>query len=486
MCSNNSGCGTNEDLIPEEEKLEIKADKLCPRCNTNNGEVVLRLKDIYCKACLLQYLNHKFRAALGKSKMMRPQDKVLVAFSGSHSSMALLHLLQEGMQLSSHKRILFSVCAIYIDDCSISQVSISERKANNAQIATAMKYFDSYFTCLEQALEPDNMKLYTDVTELPLEQFAKDSEIYKLFQTVTTLSSRQYLLQTLRQNLLLQAAKKLNCTKIFTAETQTDLATKIIANISLGKGAHVPLDVGFSDDRTGDIITLRPLRDFSSKEVIYYNIFNDLSPVHVPSLATLADPLASLQKAAESFVTDLQTNFPSTVSTVFRTADKLSLDLTSMNVNNTCLLCKAPLDTRADLASSSMGATRFSRYVSNATREQLSHVNISSESPDHASKVTTDVNQTVGSQDIPEKSVNGSEDISNQIVIGMQYTLNEKVSRTEDNEGPDNLQRSLCYACQYVVKDMTSDKDIGEGILKKCLQEKSLNEMEDQIRDFLL
>lgn len=83
-------------------------------------------------------------------------------------------------------------------DCSISQVSISERKANNAQIATAMKYFDSYFTCLEQALEPDNMKLYTDVTELPLEQFAKDSEIYKLFQTVTTLSSRQYLLQTLR------------------------------------------------------------------------------------------------------------------------------------------------------------------------------------------------------------------------------------------------------------------------------------------------
>lgn len=46
-----------------------------------------------------------------------------------------------------------------------------------------------------------------------------------------------------RQNLLLQAAKKLNCTKIFTAETQTDLATKIIANISLGKGAHVPLDV---------------------------------------------------------------------------------------------------------------------------------------------------------------------------------------------------------------------------------------------------
>uniref|UniRef100_A0A8D9EQD0 Cytoplasmic tRNA 2-thiolation protein 2 n=1 Tax=Cacopsylla melanoneura TaxID=428564 RepID=A0A8D9EQD0_9HEMI len=445
MCSNGSGCGTTEDLMPEEPKIDLKEDKLCPRCNTNVGEVVLRSKDIYCKPCLLHYLNHKFRAALGKSKLMRPQDKALIAFSGSHSSMSLLHLMHEGMQLSSHKRILFSVCVVYIDDGSVAKLSISERRKLNSAVEASMSKFEHYFMCIEQSLEAhQHATLYSSAEELPLDKYTEEDggELNKLFETVTTLSSRQYLLQTLRQNLLTQAAKKLNCTKIFTAETQTDLATKIIANIALGKGAHVPLDVGFSDDRTGDLITLRPLRDFSSKEVIYYNLFNDLAAIHVPSLATLAEPLGSLQKAAESFVSDLQTNFPSTVSTVFRTADKLSLDFSSLDPAKNCALCKAPLDTRSDLASSSMGATKFSRLVSNATREELNTIQVTS-----------------------------SDDVTSQAT----------------STGSEGLQSGLCYACQYVIKDMKSSQEgVGEEILKKTLEEESVTAMENQIKDFIL
>uniref|UniRef100_A0A8D9EPH9 Cytoplasmic tRNA 2-thiolation protein 2 n=1 Tax=Cacopsylla melanoneura TaxID=428564 RepID=A0A8D9EPH9_9HEMI len=445
MCSNGSGCGTTEDLMPEEPKIDLKEDKLCPRCNINVGEVVLRSKDIYCKPCLLHYLNHKFRAALGKSKLMRPQDKALIAFSGSHSSMSLLHLMHEGMQLSSHKRILFSVCVVYIDDGSVAKLSISERRKLNSAVEASMSKFEHYFMCIEQSLEAhQHATLYSSAEELPLDKYTEEDggELNKLFETVTTLSSRQYLLQTLRQNLLTQAAKKLNCTKIFTAETQTDLATKIIANIALGKGAHVPLDVGFSDDRTGDLITLRPLRDFSSKEVIYYNLFNDLAAIHVPSLATLAEPLGSLQKAAESFVSDLQTNFPSTVSTVFRTADKLSLDFSSLDPAKNCALCKAPLDTRSDLASSSMGATKFSRLVSNATREELNTIQVTS-----------------------------SDDVTSQAT----------------STGSEGLQSGLCYACQYVIKDMKSSQEgVGEEILKKALEEESVTAMENQIKDFIL
>uniref|UniRef100_A0A8D8YRW4 Cytoplasmic tRNA 2-thiolation protein 2 n=1 Tax=Cacopsylla melanoneura TaxID=428564 RepID=A0A8D8YRW4_9HEMI len=238
--------------------------------------------------------------------------------------------------------------------------------------------------------------------------------------------------------------------------------------IVLGKGAHVPLDVGFSDDRTGDLITLRPLRDFSSKEVIYYNLFNDLAAIHVPSLATLvsaaihvpslatlvstiihvpslatlAEPLGSLQKAAESFVSDLQTNFPSTVSTVFRTADKLSLDFSSLDPAKNCALCKAPLDTRSDLASSSMGATKFSRLVSNATREELNTIQVTS-----------------------------SDDVTSQAT----------------STGSEGLQSGLCYACQYVIKDMKSSQEgVGEEILKKALEEESVTAMENQIKDFIL
>lgn len=58
--------------------------------------------------------------------------------------------------------------------------------------------FDSYFTCIEEAIDVSSVKLYTDVNELPIEQHAEDGEISKLFDSITTLSSKQYLFQTLR------------------------------------------------------------------------------------------------------------------------------------------------------------------------------------------------------------------------------------------------------------------------------------------------
>ena len=38
---------------------------------------------------------HKFRSAIGKSKLIRDGEKVLVAFSGGANSSALLHLIQD-------------------------------------------------------------------------------------------------------------------------------------------------------------------------------------------------------------------------------------------------------------------------------------------------------------------------------------------------------------------------------------------------------
>ena len=41
------------------------------------------------------YVTHKFRATIGKTKLVRDGELVLVAFSGGPSSSALLHLIQE-------------------------------------------------------------------------------------------------------------------------------------------------------------------------------------------------------------------------------------------------------------------------------------------------------------------------------------------------------------------------------------------------------
>lgn len=86
----------------------------CRSC-TNPGLVMLQKKDIYCRSCFLVAETHKFRATLGKSKMMKPKDNVLVDFGGNHSSVALIHMLYCGMKEEHHKKILFNCKIIYID-----------------------------------------------------------------------------------------------------------------------------------------------------------------------------------------------------------------------------------------------------------------------------------------------------------------------------------------------------------------------------------
>lgn len=60
-------------------------------------------------------VTHKFRACLGKSRVMRSGDRVLVGFSGSDGSTALLHLIQSGLGDTSHKRLMVQPLVLYID-----------------------------------------------------------------------------------------------------------------------------------------------------------------------------------------------------------------------------------------------------------------------------------------------------------------------------------------------------------------------------------
>lgn len=58
---------------------------------------------------------HKFRSTIGKSKQIHAGDHVLVATSGGVSSAALLHLLHEGLNENSHKRLRFEPAFLYVD-----------------------------------------------------------------------------------------------------------------------------------------------------------------------------------------------------------------------------------------------------------------------------------------------------------------------------------------------------------------------------------
>lgn len=77
--------------------------------------MLLRNKDAYCKECFLAGTTHKFKAQLGKSKLIRPHDKVLVCHRIGHPSTTLLHFLRVGLDLNTPKKIRFTTIILFVD-----------------------------------------------------------------------------------------------------------------------------------------------------------------------------------------------------------------------------------------------------------------------------------------------------------------------------------------------------------------------------------
>lgn len=71
------------------------------------------------------------------------------------------------------------------------------------------------------------------------------------------------------------------------------------------------------------------------KELAFYNNHNNLEPLSVRQIEV--NPYSSVQDLMTKFVTDLQVNYPATVTTILKTGDKLSLN---KHINVHCRLCK--------------------------------------------------------------------------------------------------------------------------------------------------
>lgn len=87
----------------------------CRKCSINDGYVLLQKKDIYCGPCLVEYCKHKFRATLGKSKLLTPGEMVLVGLSGGTSSIALVDLIKIGLAEDIHRRLRLVPALLHID-----------------------------------------------------------------------------------------------------------------------------------------------------------------------------------------------------------------------------------------------------------------------------------------------------------------------------------------------------------------------------------
>ncbi|XP_073439463.1 cytoplasmic tRNA 2-thiolation protein 2 isoform X2 [Dendrobates tinctorius] len=480
-----------------------RSGQTCMKCKESSAILIIRVGDAFCKSCFKEYFVHKFRAMLGKNRVVYPGEKVLLAYSGGPSSSALIQQVQEGLGRDAPKKLRFVPGILFIDEGAVCGQSWEQRAQSVSEIQRILRKttFPFHIVPLEQIFSlpqsvlqsvlPGNLapmenykqavnsflgqgrahgaeELSGTADELAQLHVTGDecintyscpppettSALTAIFNSAKTLTARMELLQSLRNHLLLHVARTCGYSKVMSGESCTRLAARLLANISLGRGAFLALDTGFSDDRSGDVVIVRPMREYSLKEISFYNRLFHVPSVFIPTMETKAPENSSLQHLSESFITKLQAEFPSTVSTVYRTSEKLNISRAEAADENVqqerCLMCMCNLDTRVGEASA-FSATQISQTLSQ-------------KSPKSNAEPTGD----------PEKQCcSGGQGCD-------QASSCSRAPRTQD------FTSFLCYSCRVTMKDVTSVSAFPSYILQEAEHRSRRIAMRREIEEFLL
>ncbi|XP_067158464.1 cytoplasmic tRNA 2-thiolation protein 2 [Apteryx mantelli] len=383
--------------------------RTCVKCKEASAVVVIRVGDAFCRACFREYFVHKFRAMLGKNRVIFPGEKVLLALSGGPASSAMLRQVQEGLSRETAKRLRFVPGLVYVDEGAVCGQSPAQREENLARVEAIVQAtgFPFHLAHLEQAFDLPGSILrrgprggdkpcpsYKEAVEdfiqqqrqeaadgdgaasLPrrlaqlrtqdvpageepaapgarLPAAARTEELLQLFEAAETLTAKEELLQMLRTHLILHTARTQGYTKVMMGDSCTRVAVKLLTNLALGRGAFLAMDTGFMDSRHGDVAVVRPMREYMAKEIAFYNHFFGVSTVITPALRAKRREKTSIHRLMEDFLLGLQAEFPSTISTVYRTGEKLSTAPAEASSEpgaepQRCLLCLCALDTLAE------------------------------------------------------------------------------------------------------------------------------------------
>lgn len=288
---------------------------------------------------------------MGKSKLVRNNDSILISYSGGPSSCALLDLIKNSIDGDTRREQKFRPSILYIDMQSILHPTSGlaefqmERRAHLLNILNNLREthpsWPVYWTSIETAtvtesnritfaryIEPSDFDTYastllsSEEAHLSLQQSIADSG---------DLTARhQYVIDTC-STLIPRVANDINKSidkqedkfkYVFTGSTSTQLANNLMVDVILGRGETIRPAVNICDNRY-QVPIMRPLRDFSKKEIAYYLLARNMEPIIQPDMLTKADQKSSIQTVTESFLTKLYVDYPSTYSTLLKTGNKL-------------------------------------------------------------------------------------------------------------------------------------------------------------------
>ncbi|XP_045527710.1 cytoplasmic tRNA 2-thiolation protein 2-A isoform X2 [Pieris brassicae] len=319
---------------------------LCKKCNSE-GTLVIRKVYFFCDACFIANIIHKFRACIGKNTKFY-DNKTLICLSGDISSTVLLDLVMNGITLNTHKKLRISPVFLHVNGIVSTDDSVCNFITNQC------KKYNVDLISMNISSMITEYKNYNEADTTVKNNNFRMPTINNFINKISPSAEKDFL-SRIRQKVLYKMAKDLECNSIFTSETNTKLSAKLLSNIVMGRGSQIENDIGFADCRDKDVKLLRPMRDITDEELNHYVRIRHLSFVDT-SVSEI-----DLQSLITNFISDLEINSPATISTICKTADKISS--ADDNTGKPCRICQNNLKTKLDKLTAT-DATAFSKVVS--------------------------------------------------------------------------------------------------------------------------
>ncbi|XP_027201788.2 cytosolic thiouridylase subunit 2 [Dermatophagoides pteronyssinus] len=343
----------------------------CRKCQQNPGKVLLQKKDVFCNDCLIDYCTKTFRQTLGKSRLIKTNDRILVGFSGGLSSIALVDLIRRGLDEQQFQKLRFKPYLLFIDESILDNSEQQPKSFLTKQLYEFICHharIDCYFISLQCCINNDDLSQQMihiqnsdddTITYENLQAFFQENNqsesaqrFLHLIERFHNPTSRYDFLKRFKLLILMKIANHLNMDKVFVASTLNELSIDLINNISLGRGSLVPNEINFCDNRFGSKKLLRPLCELVNKELAFYLKFRHLDHLvmKMDFFASTRLPLkSSLHRLNEHFLTSISDEFPSTLHTVFKTGNKIQSTTTTVdNLRRRCKFCFCQLENQSN------------------------------------------------------------------------------------------------------------------------------------------
>lgn len=361
-------CSNIGDVVMTKVEVEpINFQETCKKCNESKIAVKLKFREGQCEKCFLTYVRHKFRASLGSTKIVGKGSRILIAYDGGPKSSVLLDMLRFAFFQDVHKKLHFEPNVLYIDDSILYNLTEEQRHNRLQRVGVLLKQFGFKAYCTSIADSYHSLLSYNEYMEKTISNEQNNEFKMQLSAMISHTSCDDYI-GNVRTNIIRSIASKLNIHFAFTSEIESDLAKIFLTNITLGRGGSVCQDIAFCDTR-GTVPIIRPIRNLDIVEVEHYIKFNQIECLEVSELDIDGLFDKSLQNVTKSFVDELQANFPSTISTIFRTGEKISgtaVDQSKTIDEGCCNLCGSGIPMEK---SQTIQSLEYSRFVSENSYE---------------------------------------------------------------------------------------------------------------------